>query len=70
MSIIELVVLLLTVIVVGQLLYGWAAYAEKQLVLVRKGRRERVWRGKDLRESTMFGKLFPYLQESKVLHRI
>lgn len=35
MSLLELTVLLMVVIMIGQLLYGWAVYAEKQLVLVR-----------------------------------
>ena len=31
----ELSILLLAVITIGQFLYGWAAYLEKQIVLVR-----------------------------------
>ena len=36
MSLFELSILLMVVIMIGQLLYGWAVYAEKQLVLVRR----------------------------------
>lgn len=34
MGMIELVILLITILTVGQYLYGWAAYIEKQIVLV------------------------------------
>ena len=34
MSVLELTILLLTIATIGQFLYGWAQYIEKQLVLV------------------------------------
>ncbi|XP_003382630.1 PREDICTED: dnaJ homolog subfamily C member 1-like [Amphimedon queenslandica] len=50
MSLIELSGLLLVVIIVGQLLYGWAQYAEKQLVLYdlrqKKEKKDRKLKGR------------------------